>query len=311
MEKLHILNGDYSFQQLKKTAIQGDVLVWREILCEGPTLVDLTTEEFWKSRRQFLEDFFESFESTKHDDLKQLFFQVALKNYEEIILWFEFDLFCQVNLIAVLSWLYKTRKKEATTISLICVGKHPSYEKLIGLGELQANEFAALYPQRQPLNKQDLAFANTLWELYCSDKHDTIIPTIRKNNTTAFPYLEAAMYQHQKRFPNEKNGLTQIEFLLLKYIQSSPKSKQQIIGEMLRNQEVYGFGDLQYFIFLDSLSPLFEEKNDCLYLNTLGKAIIAGRSFYQPTRKNHYFGGCPSQAFFWEDQKEKLEIGKQ
>ena len=53
---LHITNGDYTTQRLQKLTIEGDIITWREMLCEGKTSVDVGSENFWKIRFDFLKD---------------------------------------------------------------------------------------------------------------------------------------------------------------------------------------------------------------------------------------------------------------
>ncbi len=38
---IHVLNGDSTAQILTKTSIKGDVVIWRELLCEGPLCTDV------------------------------------------------------------------------------------------------------------------------------------------------------------------------------------------------------------------------------------------------------------------------------
>jgi len=45
---IHVLNGDSTVQILAKSGIQGDVIVWRELLCEGPVNFTVGSDEFWK-----------------------------------------------------------------------------------------------------------------------------------------------------------------------------------------------------------------------------------------------------------------------
>ncbi|MFN2514194.1 MAG: RNA polymerase subunit sigma, partial [Pyrinomonadaceae bacterium] len=44
--------------------------------------------------------------------------------HDEVILWFEHDLFCQTNLIYLLNW-FAERNLGKTKLSLICIGEFP------------------------------------------------------------------------------------------------------------------------------------------------------------------------------------------
>ena len=51
---LHITNGDVFTERLQKLNLDGVVITWREMLCEGQTLPNVGTETFWKARFEFL-----------------------------------------------------------------------------------------------------------------------------------------------------------------------------------------------------------------------------------------------------------------
>ena len=96
---LHILNGDATRPQFERSAIAGDIMIWREMLVEGPALYPLLSEVWFETRRNFIN------QAYKPDDISQvngmrLEFEklLELSAHEEIVLWFEYDLFCQINM---------------------------------------------------------------------------------------------------------------------------------------------------------------------------------------------------------------------
>ena len=137
---LHITNGDSFTERLKTLSVKGDIITWREMLCEGKTTIDVGSERFWKNRFLYLKS---SYKVTK-----QKFINYTLKEYrnlcnkkqlDEIVLWFENDLFCQINMIAVISWLKRYRK--GYTISII-QPKKKSSTVYKGFSELTENQIA-------------------------------------------------------------------------------------------------------------------------------------------------------------------------
>src|SRR5476651_2403611 len=104
MNILHILNGDATLQGFKQTGLEGDVMIWREAFSAGPLIADVTSAGFWLARSEWIcTGFNESPEGYQRNMLDQL----ALLNdpYDEINLWFEYDLHCQANLLGVLNYL--------------------------------------------------------------------------------------------------------------------------------------------------------------------------------------------------------------
>src|SRR5688572_17147993 len=95
----NILNGDslaYSFPEAK---IEGEIIVAREALVDGDLSGD-NLNDFWRSRANY------------HGSTEDEYHNRVVSEFEKIIdtpgnsefnLWFEYDLFCQVNMWFVIS----------------------------------------------------------------------------------------------------------------------------------------------------------------------------------------------------------------
>ena len=208
---LHITNGDMFTSRLNTLDLKGDIITWREMLCEGKTLSNVVSESFWKSRFEFL---------NKHYRVsKSWFVEKTLKEYrslcnhkqqDHIVLWFEYDLFCQVNMLAVLSWL-KSHRRHAE-ISLVCSGREDNSGKLYALNELSTEKLLELYENRISLTQDDIEFADYVWQLYCSD-NQMRLENVITHNSFQFDYLSEAIQAHLKRFPTIKNGFYGYSYL--------------------------------------------------------------------------------------------------
>ena len=67
----------------------------------------------------------------------------AFADYDEVVLWFEHDLFDQLLLIRHLDW-FSRRDLGRTKLSLICIGEFPGFEPFHGLGQLDADQLTSL-----------------------------------------------------------------------------------------------------------------------------------------------------------------------
>lgn len=304
---LHITNGDSTTNYLKSVKFTGDFITWREMLCEGKTTTDVGSESFWKNRFDFFK--------TSYNVSKKKFIDFTLKEYrnlcnkkesKEIVLWFEYDLFCQINMLAVISWL-KTHRKEHH-ISLVCSGKIKGSNKLKALRELTENQIHQHYKNRIDLTQDDIEYADYIWQLYCSDSPLRLETVYKYNPMSPFQYLASAIEAHLLRFPSIDNGLNKIENTILETANTNKlKSKQQFIGKLLKNQKVYGFGDLQYEHKIDKLQQLFLSFNP-VKLSKKGLQILENESnFYGELRnENSYLGGAKKYSFLFNNQSEKL-----
>lgn len=303
---LHITNGDSFTSKLESLPLKGDIITWREMLCEGKTLSTVGSETFWKTRFEFL--------NKNYKVSKSWFVEKTLKEYrslcnhkqqDQIVLWFEYDLFCQINMLAVLSWL-KTHRRHAE-ISLVCSGKEDNTEKLYALGELSDEKLLQLYENRTVLTQDDIEYADYVWQLYCSDN------PIRLENLTdfenyQFDYLADALNAHLKRFPSIKNGLNAVEHGILDLaVAEKPKSKREFLGKILSTPNLYGYGDTQYDRLLTSLKPLFSSFNP-VRLTKAGKQVLGNEAnYYANLRDNEaYLGGALKYNFLYNTGTNRI-----
>lgn len=303
---LHITNGDSFTERLKTLDFKGDIITWREMLCEGRTETNVGSESFWKTRFEFL--------NKNYKVSKSWFIEKTLKEYrslcnhkqqDQIILWFEYDLFCQINLLAVVSWLKANRKY--AEISLVCSGREDESEKLYGLNELTNEQLQKLFDNRIILNQDDIEYADYIWQLYCSDN------PIRLENLTdfkdfQFDYLSDAIEAHLKRFPTIKNGLNNVENHVLNLsLEHKPKTKRELMGTILQNQGIYGFGDSQFERVISKLKPLYTSFNP-VRLSKKGKEILEGKTnYYSRMRDNEaYLGGALKYNYLYNTDSNRI-----
>jgi len=304
--QLHITNGDSFTQRLRNLRFKGEIITWREMLCEGKTVTNVGSEAFWKTRFDFLHK--------NYNVSKSWFVEKTLKEYrslcnhkqeEEIILWFEYDLFCQINMLAVISWL-KTHRRHVQ-ISLVCSGKEDETNRLYALDDLSDDQIKKLFNKRVELSQDDIEFADYVWQLYCSDN------PIRLEHLTdfdqyQFKYLGEALKTHLKRFPTIKNGLNEIENRVLHVAaEDKPKSRKELLGSLLSDQGWYGFGDSQYERILKNLRPLFHSFNP-VRLSRKGREILENQNnFYAEIRDNEaYLGGALKYNYLYNTEAGRI-----
>ena len=196
---LHIHNGDSSANIAKQSSLPGEHFAWRESLITGPTPAGVGGNEWRSVRAQHLSKAYgvnlQECERGLLDQEKKL---SSSEEHEELVLWFEHDLFCQTNLLYLLNWFAK-EDTGSTKLSLICIGEFPGKENFRGLGELNAEQMASLFPGRQQVTSAQLKLAELAWQAYCSPDP----AEIEKVAQTAdlLPFLEQALRAHLRRFP--------------------------------------------------------------------------------------------------------------
>lgn len=294
---LHILNGDSSLYLLTKSGISGDSAVWREVLSDGPVLNSFGTDEFWRARETFMTSFTQTSSSDYEEKVIDEFKKIQnFETYNEVVLWFEYDLFCQVNLIALLHW-FKQQDRGDVKISLVCVGQVRGYKKLMGLGELPTEMYPSLFEQRRILGRNDFNFASDAYQAFCSnDPRDLENFTLLPSNE--FPYLAKAFQAHLMRFPSSESGLTLIEQKFIEFIESGKDKERTLIGALLQWQEYYGFGDLQYINYLKRLSPILDVESTITLKHNYRSAQID---------RNYFLGGALVSEWEWNEEDQELK----
>ncbi len=271
-EILHILNGDSTKSIFEKSTLKGDVLVWREMLCEGTLHKKIGSDAFWKKRYAFFEKELGVSKLDYYDNtIKEIIPIEDLQGYDEVVLWFEYDLFCQINLIALCTYLLESYRKDILYY-LVCTGKEKGEPTLQSLSDYAAESYPKLYGKRLKLTRNNLLFAQESWNLYV-ENNPKKLEAFDFTKKQKFRYLQNAINQHLERFP-KSNGQNQIENKLLHYIDSEKWTKKEIINEILswqKKETVYGFSDLQYALILNKLHNFYVEEEGTLKLNDLGK----------------------------------------
>ncbi len=302
---LHILNGDTLSPRLKDLSINGNIAVWREMLCEGKTIVNLASETFKNTRIAFFKEQYPE-QASKYDALfgSQLAIISDAHSYEEIILWFEYDLFCHINMLACISFL-KTMNYKGK-IHLVCSGWIEGKKQLQGLAQLSNKELQNHYTKKVTLNNHDLFLADDLWRLYCSDNHLKFNPKRAKDSS--FKYLSNCISAHKERFPSVRTGLNTLETHLLRLIQKHTiKSISQLCGYMINYQGYYGYGDLQIYRIIKRMDTFYTIENNIFTLTEKAKNVLDNKhNVLTQMKDNSQLGGVYKYEYTYNDDDHQL-----
>ncbi len=302
-KSLHITNGNALTDYLKDLDIQGDILTWQEMLCEGPTIAHINSDEFFKIRAEFLNTTY-NIEVNTEELQKELNLLNHIENYNEIILWFEYDLFCHINLLGVISLLHQ--KQINLPLYLVCSGRIQGEKSLKGLSELLPEQLLEHYKNKVQLTDDDKDLAISLWRVYCGKDHNLFKPYITKKSS--FKYLSNCLKAHLRRFPDSKSGLNILEKNMLEIVRDNDiKSQHHLLGYILNYQGYYGYGDLQLSRMIDKLSIFFEITENQIRLNRKGhEALLHIYNVSSELNNNVHYGGLNRLDFLYNKTQNKL-----
>jgi len=277
---VHIVNGDSTANLLRDAGITDSIIVWREMLSKGPFWQpNATFKKQLELRKEYMASHVGiSQEEYAEKSIREISRIGRLKPEEELILWFEFDLFCQINMLACMTYLLELGITQKTM--LVCPGINAS-DKKKQLGYFSANEIPNLLDTAHSLELGDYQLAAQYWEQWSNGE----VAVIKKN--TPFAFLKEAIETDKSlRHPKEKNNLNAIEQFMLKYISKNTVSKTQLIRACLQEKSfvALGLGDMQYKDYLAGLTNLILEVNGGLKLSKLGINVMKGEKQFSRTK---------------------------
>lgn len=274
-------------------------------MCEGPVDYAVCSEDFCKQRAAFLLEFFPDQEidyiSKVIAPLQPLFELVDEEaTFDTIYLWFEDDLFCHINLLAVLSLLFQL-DLPAEQIGIICVSERKNQKNK--LSAYQPDELRDLMAQCLFLSDFELEDFHTLWQLYCSHDHNELWRFYQANLADVALYgVAESIRAHLSRFPSLYNGLNSLEMQLLTAISQNKHSEEDLIKLQVKTQEQFGFGDLQYRAYLKKMKGLYILEGSHVSISSTGEAILRAERYWE--HNPHFvWGRCRGSDFQFDGDR--------
>ena len=287
---IHILNGDALVESFKQSNIKGDYIVWRECLFEGPIFNAKTEIDLANIRARFIEEAYGESVSHYMKGFSEFFSKLkSINQYDEITLWFDYDLFCQVNLMYLLKVI--AGYKYDLAVSIVFPKNDGENNQYKGCGRLNGEQLQELFDCRKSLSKEELYASEKFWKAYSST--DSLeFEGLLKNTNDTFPFFREALQSHLERFPSRENGLNPIEGIILNSAEEGINDKFKIMERVWEAASIYGLGDLQIFKYIEQLS------NDNLLINgdeiqitKLGKEVLDNTKNYLELMKSDVWIG--------------------
>lgn len=232
--KHHILTGDSLAGTFRRTGIEGNVIVSRECLIDGPVSDD-DLPLFWKKRSEYVRDAFHADADEYISNVKSEFDKIDdIAADDEVNLWFENDLFCQANMWFTISLLNKRSIRKIYRVSPIIRSN-----KWEGFGRHTANDLLQCYENRQPFARGDFKLGENLWDAY--RKADVVaLAFLSKSLSPCFPSLEEVCKAEMERKRNARPRKVLEDLLAKGYTDFS-----DIFTQFSQTEGIYGYGDLQ------------------------------------------------------------------
>jgi hypothetical protein len=220
------------------------VLPWRDVLHEGPVPADLTLAALSDVRADFI--------ATGWGDPGELRREFAARDaalqafgaHDEVVLWFEHDLYDQLQLAQLLD-LFASAELGDTRLTMVC---GPEY-----LGPSTPERLAARVEERAPVTDEQLALGRASWAAFRSPDPRAVAARVMQDMPQLL-FLRTALIRHLEQFPSTRNGLSRSEQQALEAIAGGAGTVRDAFLAHQRREDPIWLGDSTFADYLDDLA---------------------------------------------------------
>ena len=247
---LHVTNGDCAADTMREAGIPGEILAWRDVLHDGPVPGDLSLVELSRVRASFLSSGAAgSFSELAQEFVARDTMLERFPDFERLVLWFEWDLYDQLQLIQILDTI--AHRRAALDGQQLPPIEHVS---LAGyLGNLPAEQYPALYNERKDVTPEMLGVGQAAWRAFTSPDPSDIVALLDAG-TADLPFLDGAMWRLLEELPSKRNGLSRAEQQLLEAIAAGHTAFGAVFRYAAEREERIYCGDSSAADYLERLS---------------------------------------------------------
>lgn len=242
---LHVTNGEGAAAGLRAGGIAGDIVTWDDVLHDGPVPAAATPEELGAIRAAFLAErgwttVAEASERLARRDAR---LEAAARADEEIVLWFEHDLYDQLQLLQVLD-----RLADADRPARVTLIQHDDY-----LGTTPPEALASLFPTRRVVTEADLACATEAWAAFGHDDPRWLARMAARPDLP-LPWVAPALRRLLAQYPGVRDGLSTSERLALRAVAAGAGTPARAFLHVQQHDQPYFLGDLGFAGYLEGLA---------------------------------------------------------
>jgi hypothetical protein len=242
---LHITNGDSAAGTLREAGMEGEILSWRDVLHDGPVPADLPLPALSQVRA----DFIASCGRMNADEVRRGFAErdaalAASGEEDEVVLWFEHDLYDQLQLIQLLDWFADRPHPRLTLVN-------PAEY----LGPAPPERLRELFPARALVTDAQRMLGRDAWRAFRSPDPRGI-EAIARGDTSPLPHLAAALVRWLEELPSADTGLSRSESATLDAL---AEQGEMALGYLYgashhAREEAVWMGDWSFYDIVDGLA---------------------------------------------------------
>jgi hypothetical protein len=222
---LHVTNGDSAAATIGQAGVDGPILAWRDVLHEGPVPAGLAPAELREARASYLAGAgYASLPDLRRDF--EACDALLDRPFERYVLWFEADLYDQLQLVQVLDRLAAAGVPPAS-VELVSVGEFPGVAHFGGLGELTAPALAGLFEQRVAMTSAGLDLAVAAWAAFRSPDPSGLVE-LADARSGQLRFLGEALARLAQEYPWRGDGLALTQRRILDAVADRPATAADV-----------------------------------------------------------------------------------
>ncbi|MGI9417550.1 MAG: DUF1835 domain-containing protein [Geminicoccaceae bacterium] len=254
MNELIITNGDSAAGVMRAAGFDADILPWRDVLHEGPVPETPGLESLSVIRAGFLAKAFDLEKDDVIADIERRDRMLRdVDRYDQITLWFEHDLYDQLQLLQLLDFFHQ----EAGCASVHLV----QTDDYLGLQSPESMvRFAAL---RVPVSAEQKALAGDLFEAFRKSTPVELFGFLDRD-LAPLPHMNDALRRLFEDLPDSENGLSRTQRQVLTSIEreACPWKPKHLFAAVQAMEEAIFMGDWSFWRCLEEMifntSPLVD-----------------------------------------------------
>lgn len=279
---LIITNGASAVEAIRAAGIEAHFCPWNDVLHDGPVPSGLGPAALARLRATYIAGlgWAELPEVTKWFEERDARLDAA-PNFREVVLWFEHDLYDQLQLMQILDRLSGVR----ANVTLI------QADTFITTSATTTLKLS--FGMRRPVTGEQIHWATLAWAAFTSPKPLAAQAIAEARFQNVHPHLAATLHRWFQMFPGARDGLGRTERSVLRRIAAGLSSAVDLYRATSDEEEAVFRGDWSFWLLLAGMcgerTPLIETTGGedfdphaadrmRLRLTTAGRSVLAGEA---------------------------------
>jgi len=321
---LIITNGDSTVELMRAAGFSEDILPWRDVLHDGP-VPNQNATDLARTRAGFLTRFGNVSAARIEADMTARDNRIAALGPDETVtLWFEQDLYDQLQLVQILA---RFADRPASAFAQVQLVQADTY-----LTGYTPETIAGLRAIARPVTREDLDYARRIWTDFTAATPSALNGHFETD--APLPYVPPALLRLAQEFPHFQTGLTLTQTRALQCLSTEPDLAGRLFGKVIKQEDAQFMGDLSFAACLDDLafgqSPLIEGLagpllghpdtyetyfSSGLAITDAGRGVLAGSANHiRLNGIDRWMGGThltPDRLWVWDGEQLAPDIDGQ